>query len=334
MKNLTLYLLALLTVAQYGYSQDIHYSHFDYNPVFQNPGNTGQFNGDYRFHFNLKDQWRSVTAPFQTVSLSADTRIRKNKNIAFGVNFFHDVVGDGSLRTVEFVPTASYLIKLTPDSTHSIRPGVQIGINHRSVNADAFNYDAQFNGNFFDENLPTNENFGTQKRTNFTAGAGIVYEYFESKRKRITGGFGFYNLNRPNQAFIGNELKRDIRFNVHGRGQFEIELDWDIIPSFQLNIQGKYRELIIGSQARYILVESKGEYKALYFGAFYRNKDSGYLLAGMEYQNLWAGISYDFNFSKLVPASKVRGGLEISVRYILKTFKPKKILHRVCPDYI
>lgn len=334
MRKIALHITCFILLAQVSISQDIHYSHYDYNPIFQNPGNTGQFDGDYRFHFNLKDQWRSVTAPFQTISVSADTRLRLHKNLGIGVNFFHDVVGDGSLRTIEFVPSVSYLLKLTSDSTHTIRPGFQIGLNNRSVNADAFYFDAQFNGIFFDENLPTNENFGTQRRTNMTTGLGLIYEYFESKRKRITGGIGFFNLNRPNQAFIGTEIKRDIRFNLHARGQFEIDLDWDIIPSFQLNIQGKYRELVIGSQARYILVESKGEYKALYFGAFYRNRDSGYLLAGFEYQNWWAGISYDFNFSKLVPASRVRGGLEISARYILKTFKPKKILHRVCPDYI
>ena len=33
---------------------------------FSNPGNAGQFNGDVRFVANYRDQWRSVTVPFQT----------------------------------------------------------------------------------------------------------------------------------------------------------------------------------------------------------------------------------------------------------------------------
>jgi chromosome segregation protein len=42
----------------------------------------------------------------------------------------------------------------------------------------------------------------------------------------------------------------------------------------------------------------------------------------------------DTNISKLIPASTARGGLEISVEYILTRFKPKKVIHRICPDYI
>jgi hypothetical protein len=54
----------------------------------------------------------------------------------------------------------------------------------------------------------------------------------------------------------------------------------------------------------------------------------------MDYQNWFAGLSYDINFSKLMPASNIRGGIELSVRYIITRFNPKKVLHRVCPDYI
>ena len=65
-----------------------------------------------------------------------------------------------------------------------------------------------------------------------------------------------------------------------------------------------------------------------------RTKDAGYLSIGMDYQNWFFGMSYDFNFSKLVTASNIRGGIEFAARYIIKRFKPKKIVHRVCPDYI
>ena len=49
---------------------------------------------------------------------------------------------------------------------------------------------------------------------------------------------------------------------------------------------------------------------------------------------LYCGISYDVNFSKLVPASNARGGFEIAVKYVISRFKPKQIIHRVCPDFI
>ena len=110
--------------------------------------------------------------------------------------------------------------------------------------------------------------------------------------------------------------------------------DWDLVPSFSLSFQGVYQEYVFGSSAKYTLVNRLGEYRALYGGLFYRNKDAAFLSAGMDYNAWFVGISYDMNFSKLVTASRVRGGLEIAVRYIIHRFKPKKISHRICPDYI
>jgi hypothetical protein len=82
------------------------------------------------------------------------------------------------------------------------------------------------------------------------------------------------------------------------------------------------------------LLQNAKSYRALYAGLWYRNKDAAYLSIGMDYQDWFVGISYDINFSKLVPASNLRGGFEIATRYILHHFKPKKVNHRVCPDFI
>lgn len=334
-RGVELMLMVLAVLMNFtSWSQDIHFSQFDYNPVFQNPGNVGQFTGDLRFHFNYKDQWRRVTVPFQTTSISVEARVKKIDGLALGAYLFHDVVGDGSLRTFEFVPSVSYLWKLTPDSTHSIRPGFQIGINNRSLQFDQFYFDNQFNGIFFDPSLPTGENLGNLSKTNVTIGAGIVYEFYMDERNKITAGSGLFNINRPNQGFIGPKVQRDMRFNLMARYQRKLDPDWDILPSLQFNAQGKYKELIFGAQAKYYLENRNGNYKALYGGFYLRNRDAMYLVLGMDWQNIWAGISYDINVSQLVPASNARGGLELSFRYILTRFKPKNIKHRVCPDFI
>ncbi|MDX1447244.1 PorP/SprF family type IX secretion system membrane protein, partial [Lishizhenia sp.] len=329
-RGVELMLMVLTVLMNFtSWSQDIHFSQFDYNPVFQNPGNVGQFTGDLRFHFNYKDQWRRVTVPFQTTSISVEARVKKIDGLALGAYLFHDVVGDGSLRTFEFVPSVSYLWKLTPDSTHSIRPGFQIGINNRSLQFDQFYFDNQFNGIFFDPSLPTGENLGNLSKTNVTIGAGIVYEFYMDERNKITAGSGLFNINRPNQGFIGPKVQRDMRFNLMVRYQRKLDPDWDILPSLQFNAQGKYKELIFGAQAKYYLENRNGIYKALYGGLYLRNRDAMYLVLGMDWQNIWAGISYDINVSQLVPASNARGGLELSFRYILTRFKPKNIKHRV-----
>ena len=152
--------------------------------------------------------------------------------------------------------------------------------------------------------------------------------------KKISGGIGFYNLNRPNQGFYTDKVKRDIRTSLFVKGMYELTTDWDLLPSVSFQVQGKYRELILGSTARYTLINTGGQYRAVYFGAFFRNKDAGYVSVGADYQSWFLGVSYDFNVSKLVPASNARGGIEFAARYIIHRFKPKKIIHRACPDYI
>ncbi len=315
-------------------AQDIHWSQFNDNPIFQNPALSGHFIGDYRFHGNYRDQWRSVTVPFSTFSLSADSRIFQKPNLGYGLMLFHDIAGDGNLRTIEIQGNLSYLLKLTSDSSQVLRFGMNLGMNHRQVNWDNFYWDNQFNGIEYDPSLPSNENFQTDRRTNFSIGTGAIYEFRKDDRNKVIAGIGFFNLNHPDQGFYGAEIRRDLRFNLFARGMRKLDVDWDLIPSVQFNIQGIYRELLIGSQAKYTLVKSVNDYKAFYGGIFYRNRDAAYISVGMDYNNWFAGLSYDFNFSKLVPASRIRGGLEIAVRYILFHFKPSKSQHRVCPDYI
>lgn len=315
-------------------AQDIHWSQFNDNPVFQNPANAGQFNGDIRFIGNYRDQWRSVSVPFQTTSVSVDSKMYNRRNIGYGLLMFHDVVGDGNFRTIEVQGNISALMKLSSDSTHTLRGGLNVGMNHRQLNFDKFYFDNQYNGVQFFPSLPTGELLSSDRRTNFSLGLGAVYQYYESERLNFTGGFGIFNLNRPNQGFYGQQIQRDVRVNFFGKGIYKINYDWDLVPGVQVNIQGKYREILIGSSAKYTLVNRLGEYRAVYGGLFYRNLDAAYISLGMDYQAWFVGVSYDLNFSKLVPASRARGGLEIAVRYIMYRFKPKKIVHRICPDYI
>lgn len=315
-------------------AQDIHWSQFNDNPIFQNPGNAGQFNGDVRFVGNYRDQWRSVTVPFQTLNFSVDTKPYNRRDIGFGLMVFHDVVGDGNFRTIEVQGNFSKIFKLTSDSMHTIRPGINIGMNHRQLNFDNFYFDNQFNGVQFFPSLPTGEILNSDRRTNLSVGAGSIYQYYVNERFNFTGGIGFYNLNRPDHGFYGQTIKRDIRVNFFGKGIYKLDVDWDLVPGIQLAVQGKYREFIIGSSAKYTLINRMGEYRAVYGGLFMRNRDAAYLSLGMDYQAWFFGVSYDINFSKLVPASRTRGGFEIAVRYIMNRFKPKKIVHRICPDYI
>jgi type IX secretion system PorP/SprF family membrane protein len=331
LKILALLILFAPTIVE---AQDIHWSQFSDNPIFQNPGQAGNFKGDYRFVANYRDQWRAVSVPFQTMSVSVDGRINKLKKIGIGGLLFHDVVGDGKLRTVEFQVNANIPLFLTRDSSLMIRPGINLGVNQRQINSESLTFDNQYNGMKYDETLPTNENFVANSRTNLSTGIGAIIDWEINKKRKLNTGVGFYNLNRPDQGFFGTKIRRDIRTNLHFRLDEQIKKNLFLLPALNLSKQGKYTEFVLGSSIKYILKEHLGEYRAVYAGIWYRTKDAGFISVGMDYQNWFVGVSYDMNFSKLTQASNARGGLEIAVRYIHRSLKPKKIIHRVCPDYI
>ena len=69
-------------------------------------------------------------------------------------------------------------------------------------------------------------------------------------------------------------------------------------------------------------------------GLYYRTRDAGYIVAGMDYDNWRVGLSYDLNISDLRPASNGRGGLEISVVYIMRKIQPPALKYKYCPDYL
>ena len=79
---------------------------------------------------------------------------------------------------------------------------------------------------------------------------------------------------------------------------------------------------------------SKNEYlkQSVFAGVYFRAVDSGDLILGLRYDDWKVGVSYDVNYSGLVPASRYRGGVELAVIYIIPTGieRPK---YKVCPDY-
>lgn len=333
-KSKVFFLLIPLFLCGFSVAQDIHWSQFVDNPIYLSPGQAGNFSGDFRFIANYRDQWRSVTVPFQTTSFSFDSRFTKKREIGYGLLVFHDMVGDGKLRTIELQANLNIPLYLNADSSFVFRPGINLGMNQRQLNSNAFYFDNQFNGVIFDPSLPSNEIFQTDRKTNFSTGIGTVFDWKIDPLNQLNAGFGFYNLNRPNQGFFGQKITRDIRGNLFARFNKNLRKDLILMPAMNISFQGKYREVVLGSSIKYLLSNQKTVYRAIQGGAWYRFKDAGYFTAGMDYQNWFFGVSYDLNFSKLTQASGARGGFELAVRYIYRSIKPKKIIHRVCPDYI
>jgi hypothetical protein len=69
-------------------------------------------------------------------------------------------------------------------------------------------------------------------------------------------------------------------------------------------------------------------------GLFYRASDAGYVYAGLERDDWTFGVSYDINFSDLVPASRNRGGIEFTAVRVFRKRPAVPARFKACPDLL
>ena len=329
-------LIALVFLMSKGNAQDVHFSQFFHSPVFQNPAHTGQFDADYRFVFNQRTQWRSITEPYNTWALAVDAKdVMGKENIHAGILFFRDAAGDSPLRTIRVMPSGAYTFAATEDSTAFITLGLQLGFTQKYLDFSKLRFDNQYNGSVYDPASPTGENFSNDKSTYFDSNIGATVRHEISRELEYTAGLALFHVNGPKESFFNDgTVNLDQRFLFHGLGKYMLNRTWSVLPAFQYQLQGQYRELLVGGMLRRSIIEKYGLKRALYAGVFGRSKDAAYLVAAIDYDQWKVGVSYDINLSDLKTASRSRGGFELSVSYIMNYFKNIYEEHRFCPDFL
>src|SRR5690606_24287504 len=102
----------LLTAAATSQGQDIHFSQFYETSILRNPALTGFFSDDYKVSVVYRNQWSSISRPFQTGVLSAETRIpvrgEANDFVSIGLLGYYDKAGSISLQTTAVYPAINY----------------------------------------------------------------------------------------------------------------------------------------------------------------------------------------------------------------------------------
>lgn len=315
------------------YSQDIHFSNMDYSPLSVNPALAG-VNSDYQANLSYRNQWNSVSTPFQTIAASADMRFNNNQLgngfLALGINFFNDQIGNPRLNTNKANLSLAYNLYL--GRNNAIALGINAGILNRSINEQNGQWGNQYDGLNYDVTLPTKENFANNSFVSVTTGAGAIYSYNADDGKRIrmnesfsfNGGFAIYHLNRPNYSFLNDEGdKLLMRMSLFANASIVFSNSMmGIDPAIYIQQQGASREIVFGSDYKFFFKEAskytgfvnRSSFSA---GLYYRIKDAIITRAIIEFSNYAIGLSYDFNVSSLTEVSRGRGGAEIFLRWQL-----------------
>jgi len=324
-------LLSILTCVSN--AQDIHFTQWMHAPHTYSPSSIGDFDGVYRFHGNYRNQWSSITVPFTTFAGLVETNSFDSvKGLSAAAGLVYDVSGDSKFSTTHLNVGLGYKIDL-PDSSGVFRFGFLPTATQKKIDVNALKFDNQYNGYYFDGNLSAGENLPRLSRWYFDFALGAEYSKYINDKFKLRYSFAVYNIISPQQSFFNNnDIRLDRRYSLQVNAAYQFSEKVLIKPGVQFSNQGMYYSVNFGGILECDLSKTIYFKQMIFAGVYFRAVDSGDLIVGLHYDDWKVGIGYDINYSGLVPASNYRGGVELSVIYIIpnKIIRPK---YKVCPDY-
>lgn len=317
--NVAALILGMATATK---AQDIHFSQFYETSILRNPALTGIYNGDYRFGLMYKNQWSSISAPFQTATGSAEMKKQLGESqdfIGFGVLGFYDKTGSINLTTLSGNLAVSYNKNLNEEHGTFLSIGLMGGYLQRHYDPAKMTFGNQFiPGSGFDPGNPTGENLPNPKVAQMDFGAGINYtsNVGADNKTNYSIGVAGYHLTRPENNFFGSNagVRQDFRWNVNVSSNWLINETWSAQAQGNFMLQGKYNETMVGGLVgRTNAASGSEDVLVFYAGLMYRVSDAVIPVVKIDYNDLTFGMSYDMNVSKLRAASNIRGGFELSL---------------------
>jgi type IX secretion system PorP/SprF family membrane protein len=306
-------------------AQDIHFSQFNDSPLTLNPATTAQIPfldiGDnmIRAGGNFKNQGAGISAPYRTYSAFVDASVGLARlsrgQMGFGLLFYNDNAGDGSLQNSSVMFNASFTLGFNRRNTFRASLGFAVGFINRSVDVTKLVFDNQWNGVIFDPGASSNENFSTNSifAMNFNFGGLLTYEI--NRNLFLQAGASLNHINKPRTSFYDDDNRINQKFILHANAIISTKSSLSIEPAVMYTVQAKTSEVVLGTN----IALNKRDVQ-LILGLWYRLNRDIIPLAGMRYQGYKLAISYDVNVSPLHLASNYQGGIEIS---LIKVFGRK-----------
>ncbi len=323
------FLIALLA-SNFINAQDIHFSQYTEAPVVINPALiTTSY--DTRVIANYRTQWGSVAKAYQTYGITFEQAIKhlklKKNYIGIALNIYNDRAGDAKLNSLMPNIGINYITKSSKYS--KLSGGVQIGMVYRTIDVSGLKWDAQYDGYAYNASLPNGEPSTPRSAiTSIDLGAGINYHYAKSERyisaqdgAKCDVGFSAFHYSIPKNSFFNNSERLYTKYIFHANLDYGIKsAGIALVPSVIYMKQGPSTETTLGFLFKYI-IEDQATYtnlkkaSSLSFGVYYRLRDAVIPTLLYQVSKFAVGVAYDINVSQLTPASKLQGGLEITLRY-------------------
>lgn len=319
-------------------AQDLHFSQFMHSPLTTNPANTGFIpDADFRIGANYRTQWSSVmTLPYKTFSVFADAQIMRDKLengwLGLGGVLLNDVAGAGSLKSTKVYASIAYHQMLGYSSLLSA--GFNLGYAQKSIDNSKLIFPDQFNGKFFENNIPTTAIIDRPSINYFDLQAGVNYAYFPTENTYINAGYSIHHVNKPKESFLSvpGELSIvPLRHIAFLNGIIKVSERVILRPNIYYTNQASASEIVGGALADYnINAETNNtQFRA---GLYYRHKDAIVPMAGFVVGSVAFTASQDVTISGMKKFNHSRGATEFS---IIKNgfYGQKKDRQTLCPTF-
>ncbi|MET7001249.1 PorP/SprF family type IX secretion system membrane protein [Chitinophaga defluvii] len=315
-KGISGVVIVLLAATLQGNAQDLHFTQFFNSPLTTNPANTGFIpDGNYRVGVNYRNQWASIPVPYKTMSLFADFQLLRDRLeygwLGVGGVILRDVAGSGNLSSTKFYGSVAYHQLLGMSSLLSV--GFNAGSANKRVDITKLTFGDQWNGKFFDSQVPTGEPITQSGINYFDLQAGLNYAYFPTDNLYINGGFSVQHVNKPRETFYKGNNQIERRYIGFLNASIKLNDDVIVNPAGYYAMQAKSRELVLGTNVAYNL-SGDGE-KQVYGGVYYRVNDAAAFLVGYQISNVKMMFSYDITTSQLAASNSRQGAYEIGIVY-------------------
>ena len=291
------------------HAQDIHFSMLDLDPLLFNPAYSGFFEGQGRFGVIYRNQWASVSTPFQTISATAEwnlARSRRNHNgWNLGLWVSNDRAGTLNYGSTSASAILSYFQRVA-NNDNLISVAAEVGVGQSGFNPE--NIDLQ----------DGTETFVREKALYPTLGAGVAWFHQVNDNLYTKLGAAVRNINEPDISYLGMEDTRlSRRYNLYGRAEWRGWPEVSLLPVAGFQYQKGFSELVYGCDVKWYLNETPRKYLAMSAGVLGRHGDAAAVNLAVEWTAWIFAFSYDANLSRLAEASRTLGAFEIGIIYKL-----------------
>ncbi len=319
------------------HAQDLHFSQFFEAPLLRNPSLAGLYEGDIRVQGVYRNQWNSISFPYQTGSFNAEYKFPVGKGEDFmtaGIQFLFDRAGTVQLTTTHFLPAVNFHKSLSATRNTYLSLGFMGGPVTRRLDRSRVTTNNQYDGFDYNGSLPDGESFDANYAY-FDANVGMSFSSTigSDEQHLFFLGVAYHHLNKPVNSFYRN-ITHLPKWVVSGGLKLNLDLFSYITFHGDYYRQWPYQEAIGGAMySRKIGDEDVPTY-TIHGGLYVRYQDAVIPVVKMDYYPFSLAMSYDINVSRLATASRSRGGFEISLSYIAYVNKDNSSRDAVrCPKF-